>query len=220
MPESLIPITPGSGAKNARTFNRTIGVNSVEEQVGFLAEYSGGGSSGSPTTEEFETPPISYPTGAPGHLLEGLNLTRSTVLIRWIGIFQVGVASVAATDRLSVVSIFQVGSGFGTSAFGAPYDTADGSSMGWYWGFAPTPPLVEYGPEVATEAEFDCQYISAIGAQSPGMRAPLIGELDFEKVRGKSLRVWHRTGIAVRFDTQRAGATVIVAVRYTTWTGY
>jgi hypothetical protein len=201
MAESLIALTPGSGAKNARTFNRTIAANSVEEQAMFLAEQN-------MPTYEVAGAAVSTATAA-SHLLQIMAGASLNVYVRWIGIFQLAAATAAAIDELQLLRLTTAGTG-GTVVTPAPDDSSDAAAGA----AGMTLPTVK-GTEGTLISRVTGQFTQTVATQSGGMRAQLLAEWDFEKLRAKALRIpsGAANGIVVKNPTARAGATVIVVAR-------
>lgn len=198
MAESLIALTPGSGAKNARTFSRSILGNTVEEQAFFLAE---------PNMAAYEVAPaaVSAATAA-SHMLQIMAGGSLNVYIRGVYIYQLAAATAAAIDEFNIVRLTTAGTG-GTAVTPAPLDTSDAAAGAT----AMTLPTVK-GTEGTIVARFSVQWTQTIATQSGGYQAPLIGFVDFEKLRGKALRIplGAANGIAVKNITARASATAFV----------
>lgn len=201
MPESLIALTPGSGAKNARTFNRSIGGNSVEEAAMFLAEQN------MPTYEV--APAAASAATAASHLLQIMAGASLNVYVRWIGLYQLVVATAAAIDEYDIVRVTTAGTG-GAAVTPAPLDSGDAAAGA----AGMTLPTVK-GTEGTIVSRISVQFTQTIATQSGGMKAQLIGEWDFEKLRGKALRIpsGATNGIVVKVITARAGATIIPVAR-------
>jgi|GEM_PF-3526577 hypothetical protein len=198
MPESLIALTPGSGAKNARTFSRSILSNTVEEQAFFLAEPN-------MAAYEFDSAAISAATAA-SHMLQIMAGGSLNLYIRWIAIWQLGLATAAAIDEIDIFRLTTAGTG-GGGVVAAPIDTSDAAAGA----AGMTLPTVK-GTEGVLVHRFSIQWTQTIAAQSGGRESSLIGFVDFEKLRGKALRVplGATNGIAVKNVTARAAATAFV----------
>lgn len=120
MAESLIALTPGSGAKNTHTFNRTINSNSVEDQVVALGDPI------LPTYIINTTSSISTATSA-AHLLQIMAVASLNVYIRRFQMFLSGGAGSAAVPAIQLIRLTTAGSG-GTVYTPAPVDTSDSAS--------------------------------------------------------------------------------------------
>ena len=171
MAESIVQVTEGSG-KKLHTFNRTIGANSVEDEVvipgeNYLATYVVG-SSLNPSTAT-----------AASHLLQIMAGASLKVRIRRIEIWQSAVVTAAALLPILILRVTTAGTG-GTAATPALLDTTDGAS-GATAMFLPT----VKGTESTSIAAVWPYMIQTIGASMPF--AGPVAVLDFDGLRGKPL---------------------------------
>lgn len=116
MPAGIISLTEGSGAKKARTWQRTVGANTVEEQFFQLAE---------PPMATFIAlaQAISGAT-VDSHILQLMSGASVYLRVHRIFIEQSGNATTAATPTFAIRRLTTAGTG-GTSVTPAPFDTAD-----------------------------------------------------------------------------------------------
>lgn len=119
MAESIVQVTEGSG-KKLHTFNRTIGANSVEDEVivlgeQYLASYGAG------TQAQ-----VSVAT-ANSHLFQLMAGASLNVYVREIRVYQAAVATAAAINFLAIFRLTTAGTG-GTAITPQPHDTTDAAS--------------------------------------------------------------------------------------------
>jgi hypothetical protein len=207
MPESFIPLSAGSGTKNARTFSQSISATTVEEQAWWLAEHP-------VNTVEYTCPAIT-PVTAGLHVLEIITGAGDNFVWwpKWIGIFQLAAATAAAIDDYQLVWIRNAA--LGTQLTGAPYDTGDSLTMSPIVQVPPWTAVPAHSYETQVVARFTCQFTQTVATQSGGPKAALIGELDCDRLRSKLLRLPRsaNAGLAVKAVTGRAGASVIISAR-------
>lgn len=204
MPESFINLTEGSG-KKAHTFQRVIGVNTVEDTVAILGEQY---------LASYNVPTAAAGTSAAtaaSHLLQIMAGGSLNVYVRAIRIYQLAVATVAAIDAIEIVRLTTAGTG-GTAITPAPRDASDAASGAT----GMTLPTVK-GTEGTFVDRATGQWTQTIATQSGGRQAVLVAEFVWDDLRSKSLRIPAGTtnGIAVKNPTARAAATVIIAAYIT-----
>ena len=200
MAESFVNMTEGSG-KKAHTFQRTIGANTIEDEVVLIGEQY-------LATYECTTAAAgTATTTAASHLLQIMAGASLNVYVRRIQIFQLAVATAAAIDAIEVVRLSSAGTG-GTAVTPAPRDTTDSA----YSGAAMTLPTGK-GTETTFVDRATAQWTQTIATQTGGMFSSLVAEFDYNTLRSKSLRIPAGTanGIAIKNPTARAGATVIIS---------
>lgn len=198
MAESFIPLTGGSGYK-AHTFNRTIGANSVEDDViingeHYLASYHGG-----------NTAAISFATAA-SHLFQIMAGASLKVYVRRIRVYQMVGATAAAFAQVQVLRLTTAGTG-GTALTPNPRETTD-SASGHTFMTLPTAKGTE-GVEVDSGTFEAIQTVPVAGG---GYRGTLIFEGIYDDLRSKSLVIPAGTtnGIALKLVTALAAATGFV----------
>ena len=201
MAETFINVTEGSG-KKLHTFDRTIGANSVHDEVVLLGEpYL---TTYSVTTQSSGT---SAATGL-SHLLQVMAGASLNVYIRRIRVTQLAAATTAAQVALVVTRLTTAGTG-GTVVTPVAYDGNDSAAGAT----AMTLPTVKgtNGGTLWTEASYWYQTaptsVSGLG---------VLLDIDFSRPRSKSLRISAgvANGIAIQLQTAVAAATVIVAVEF------
>lgn len=200
MAEAFVNMSEGSG-KKAHTDSKTIGANSVHDEYvlmgePFLATYSVDTASAGTSSAT-----------ANSHLLQIMAGASLNVYVRRIQIFQLAVATAAAIDAIEIVRLSTAGTG-GTAVTPSPRDTTDSASGA----AGMTLPTVK-GTEGTFVDRCTVQWIQTVGTQSGGSLATLLADLDFDRLRGKALRIPAGTanGIAIKNPTARANATVIIS---------
>jgi hypothetical protein len=198
MAESIVNVTEGSG-KKLHTFNRTIGANSVEDEVTlngeqYLASY---------------TAVIGAPSStatANSHLAQIMAGASLKVRIRRIEVWQFALATTAAYMDTRIYRLTTAGTG-GTAATPAPLDTTDAASGATSQGL-PTAKGTE-GTNILAAPVYMVQTITA----SPAFPTPLV-VWDFDRPRSKPLIIAAGTtnGIAIKNITAIAAASVIVNI--------
>lgn len=203
MPESFVNVTEGSG-KKLHSFQRTIGANSVEDEVvqhgeQYLATY-------------IATPAAVSTAVAASHLCQIMAGASLNVYIRRIEIWQLVAATAAAIDEIDIFRLTTAGTG-GTVVTPLPLDDTDAASGATCM----TLPTVKGTEAAAPIYRKSVQFTQTVATQSGGSDATLLGVFDFDTLRGKALRIAAGTanGIAVKNITARAAATVFVVVRFT-----
>lgn len=201
MPESTVQVTEGAG-KKLHTFNRTIGTNSVEDEIvvqgepylaSYICNFSAGGAA------------ISLAT-ANSHVMQIMAGATLKVRIRRIEIWQHVMATTAVMAAFAIVRLSTAGTG-GTVQTVASMDAADP---------APGATCMSLPTVKGTETQF------AVFGTGPleqtigtGINQPQpLAVWDFDRLRSKSLIIAAGTanGIAVKNLAAYAAATVWVNV--------
>lgn len=203
MAESVVQVNSGTGPK-LHTFNRTIGANSVEDEVvvqgePYLAEYRA-------TTGATY---ISCAT-ADSHLVQIMAGATLNVYVRRIRIYQHAVATTAAFGTAQVHRLSTAGTG-GTVFAAQGLDTTD-AACGASIMTLPTAKGAEGGSLEQEEAIF----MQTMGASNGPVRA-LLYDFDFTRIRQKSIRIpaGLTNGICVKQRTAIAAATAAIVVEFT-----
>lgn len=198
MPESIVQVTEGSG-KKLHTFQKTIGANVVEDEVvvlgeAYLADYFVDAAAA-----------ISAAT-ANSHLMQIMAGATLNVYIRRIQIWQLGLAATAAIADMGVFRLTTAGTG-GTAITPARLDLTDAASGAT----AMTLPTVKGTEAVAPSWHGSAGFVQTVPTSGVN---PLLLDLDFSRLRQKSLRIAAGTanGIAVKNITAIAAATVFVHI--------
>jgi hypothetical protein len=197
MAESLVQVTEGSG-KKLHTNSRTIGANTVED------EYVLHGEPGLATYTATTVSTGTATTTALSHLFQIMAGASLNLYIRRIKITQLTMATTAAMSAIVLTRLTTAGTG-GTAVTPAALDSSDGAAGAT----AMTLPTVK-GTNGATLWDESVLFVQTIGASTTGI-GPVM-DIDFEKLRGKALRIPAGTtnGLAVQLQTGIAGATVII----------
>jgi hypothetical protein len=197
MPESLVQVTEGSG-KLLHTFQRTIGANTVEDEVlitgeNYLATYT---VEGAPAT-----------TTATSHLLQIMAGATLKVRVRRIEIHQLVAVTAAAIMSVSIVRLSTAGTG-GTAVTAMPLDPSD-AAAGATGMTLPTAKGTEAGANVIA---IGALYLTQTVAASAAIAQPLI--FDFDRPRSKPLIIaaGAANGICIKNTAAHAGATVGITV--------
>lgn len=204
MPESLVQVTEGSG-KKLHTISRTIGANTVEDEVIIVGEpflAAGSATNLGGTTVSAAT--------ANSHLIQLMAPAGLNVYVRRIRLYQIGLATTAAIAELAVFRLTTAGTG-GTALTPEPLDTTDTMTA-----TAMTLPSSK-GTEGARPIwHGTTQFIQTVGTGGAGPN-PLLADIEFDTLKLKSLRIPAGTanGIALKNITAVAGATCIVLVEFT-----
>ena len=196
MAEAFVNVTEGSG-KKLHTFNRTIGANSVEDEVvllgeNYLASYVANGAMSTAT--------------ANSHLMQIMAGASLKVRIRRIEITQQTLATTAAFGVISIYRLTTAGTG-GTALTPALLDPGDGASGATQMQL-PTVKGTE-GANVYTAAAY---FMQTAGASSI-MPVPMF-VADFDRPRSKPLIIAAGTtnGVAIKMETAIAAAVVRVDI--------
>jgi hypothetical protein len=197
MAESVVNVTEGAG-KKLHTFNRTIGVNSVEDEVvlfgeNYLASYT------------VDTGNVSTAT-ANSHILQIMAGASLKVRVRRIEVWQYALATAAALMDLRVYRLTTAGTG-GTAFAAAPLDTTD-AAAGAQPMLLPTVKGTE-GILIVTGRPYMMQTIGA----SNQLSQP-IAVWDFDRPRSKPLIIAAgvANGIAIKNVDAVAAGSIIVNV--------
>ncbi len=193
MAESLIALTEGSG-KNLHTFQRVIGVNTVEDQiVGLGEQYLAGYTVVSGV--------ISTATAAShlGQIMAGSSLKAR---IRRIELYQTGAATTATLMQVDVLRLTTAGTG-GTSLTPNPSDTTDAAagSTGM------TLPSAK-GTEGALLWRGAAYMMQTVAASSQLAEPILAIELDWNRSKPWVIAAGTTNGICIKNVTGVAGGTV------------
>lgn len=196
MAESTLSVTAGSGTK-LHTNQRTIGVNTVEQQVGlngeqYLATYT------------IPTASTSVAT-ANAHLLQIMAGASLPVYLRRIVIYQSVAVTTAAIATWELWRLSTAGTG-GTSVTPAPLDSTDSASGA----AAMTLPTAK-GTEGTKLWSGTVQLIQTVGTGGAGFNTLLV-DLDFDKLlRTKVPRIAAGTsnGLALKWVSASTGASAI-----------
>jgi hypothetical protein len=183
MAESYIQLPADSSGKKAHTFQRTIGSNTVEDEIliqgePYLATYW------------IDATTVSTAT-ANSHLLQIMAGASLRVYVRRITITQHVLATTAALSRIQIFRLSTAGTG-GTAITPAPSDPADAASGAT----AMTLPTVK-GTETTNVMTTTAMFLQALPATASGLQ---VLDLDFTRNRQKSLVIAAGTanGIAVK----------------------
>lgn len=200
MAESIVNVTEGSG-KKLHTYQRTIGANSVEDEVilhgeQYLATYNA------------RTAGVSMAT-VDSHLLQVMAGASLNLYVRRISVFQVVLATTAALAFFDLTRLTTAGTGGGALA-PSPFDTTDAASGAT----AMTLPSAK-GTEAAVIASAGAYFMQTVAATVPP-QATLLAEWDFDLLRGKALRIPAGTanGLVVKNRTAVAGAQVLIGLTF------
>lgn len=189
MAEAFVNVTEGSG-KKLHAFDRTIGANTVLDEVvvlgeQYLASYSARFSAISVATDN-------------DHILQIMAGASLKVRIRKIAIYQQALASAANELSFGVLRLTTAGTG-GTSVTPQPYDTADAASGA----AAMTLPSAK-----GTEASVSLlRFTMALYATEPAGRTSN-GWEQLPTQKPIIIPAGTSNGIALKITTGRAGATV------------
>jgi hypothetical protein len=200
--ESIVQVTEGSG-KKLHTYNRTIGANSVEDEVMLLGEQY-------LPTYTIVSGTTSLAT-ADSHLLQIMAGASLNVYIRSIKVYQFGAATTANILFTDVIRLSTAGTG-GTAGAAMSLDTTDSAAGSTNM----TLPTVK-GTETATVDREDAYVLQTASASLGVPRSSLIHEWDYSKdLRSKALRIPAGTanGIAVKSRVAIAAATCHIVVKF------
>jgi hypothetical protein len=198
MPESFMNFTEGSG-KKAHTFQRTIGANTVEDEVIIQGEQS------LATYSLVTTTPPAVATAA-SHLLQIMAGASLNVYVRRIRVWQFTAATAAAFASLQLFRLTTAGTG-GITVVTQAFDNADPAPGAT----GMTLPTVKGSESLNPVGIVVVQYVQTIPTGGPGYGA-LLGEFDFDLLRTKALKISAgvANGIAVKNIAATAGASVVV----------
>lgn len=195
MAESFVNVTEGAG-KKLHTNQRTIGANTVEDEVIVVGEQY-------LATYVMTHGPTSVATALshPSQLMAGASLK---LRVRRIRVWQQVAATTAALPIFELLRLSTAGTG-GTAVTPNPLEAADGACGAT----GMTLPTAK-GTEGARLAIASPYLIQTIGASTPFYQ-PVI-EWDFDRLRTKAIIVPAGTtnGLALKATTGTAGASVLV----------
>ena len=196
MPESLVQVTEGSG-KKLHTFQRTIGANSIEDEVtllgeNYLASYT-------------VVAAASAATGL-SHVCQIMAGATLKVRIRRVEVWQTAALTTGVITNFQLFRLTTAGTG-GGAVTPNPLDTTDAASGAT----AMTLPTAK-GVEGANIAAGYGYAIQTIGAAT--YTNPLLAAWDFDRPRSKPLIIpaGAANGIAVKNNAAYAGLTVVTMV--------
>lgn len=198
MAESIVQLNTGTGGPKLHTFNRTIGANSVEDEVVIAGEQY-------LATYRVATAQVSLAT-ANSHLLQIMAGASLNVYVRSIRIFQAAVVTAAAINAIALFRLTTAGTG-GTALTPQPLDSSDAASGA----AAMSLPTVK-GTEAATQLDFvECYWLQTMPTAVDF--APLRAVFSFDGPRSKALRIpaGATNGLAIKNLTANAAGTVIVS---------
>jgi len=196
MAESIVQVTEGTG-KKLHTFQRTIGANSVEDEVVLLGENYLAGYTVAPVAN------ISIAT-VNAHALQIMAGATLNVYIRRIEVYQSVLATAAGYMGLAVYRLSTAGTG-GTVYTPSKLDPADAASGAT----AMTLPTAK-GTEGVALWLGTFSLMQTHAASTP-QNQPL-AVIDFERPRSKALKIAAGTanGIALKLTVGNAGASINV----------
>jgi hypothetical protein len=198
MAESIVQVTEGAG-KKLHTFNRTIGANSVEDEVvlngePYLATYT------------ITTPAVSVATAA-AHALQIMAGASLKVRVRRIQMFQIAAATAAVIADFNVLRLTTAGTGGGVVT-ASPLDPTDAASGATCM----TLPTVKGTEGVALDA-YNPYLIQTVGA-STTMVSPAADRMyDLLRTKPIIIAAGAANGICVKVVAGYAAATV----RFVVW---
>ena len=190
MAESLIVV----GAKNAHTFNRTIGANSVEDEVIILGE---------PYLASYIVTGTASIATAASHVVQVMAGATLNVYVRRIIVTQLVAATTAAFLRWQLYRLTTAGTG-GTAITPGPLDSTDAPAGATGMSI----PTVK-GTESTLIIDRSCNAIQTISLGGPGQSTTLL-DIDFDRMHTKGYRIAAGTtnGIALKNVTAIAAGTV------------
>lgn len=197
MAESVISVTEGAG-KKLRTWNRTVGANSVEEEYVLLGE---------PGVSSYLTFTNGASTAvANTHLAQLMAGAGLNVRVRRIEVHQAAAATAAVLADIRVIRLTTAGSG-GTAMLRNPLNPA-ASAAGATAQSVPTAKGTE-GSHIAIARPY---LIQTIGASTPFTNPIVVW--DFDRLRAEPLIIaaGSTNGICVSNQAAYAGATVSIMV--------
>jgi hypothetical protein len=198
MAESIIQLNTGSGGPKAHTFNRTIGANSVEDEVVLLGENYLASYIAHPNAN------LSTATAA-SHIFQVMAGASLKVRIRRIEVYQSVLATTVSFIDLQLWRLSSAGTG-GTAVTPALLDTTDAAS-----GFTLMTLPTAKGTETTLVVAQVAILVQTLGT---GTFAAPIAIFDFDRLRSKPLTIaaGATNGIALKNGGGVAGASVSVNV--------
>lgn len=195
MAESLVNVTEGSG-KKLHTWSRTIGANTVEDEVmlngePYLATYT-------------ITPAAVSVATATDHILQIMAGASLNVYLRRLRIWQLAAATTGAITEIQLLRVTTAGTG-GTAVTPAALDGSDAAAGA----AGMTIPTVK-GTEGSRIGRWTHWYVQTIGAAGGN---PLLVDMNWDiGLRSKPPRIAAGTsnGLVVKNITATAAATVII----------
>jgi len=196
MPESLVQVTEGSG-KLLHTFQRTIGANTVEDEVLITGE---------PYLASYCMSMATNATTLNSHMIQVMAGATLKVRIRRIEIFQTAMATAVAIGVFYLMRVTTAGTG-GTAVGSAPFDTSDAASGAT----GMTLPTVKGAEGVVLHSP--TLYLMQTLAVSTPMPEPLY-VWDFDRTHGKPLIIpaGAVNGIVIKNTAAYAAAGLTVNV--------
>lgn len=198
MAESLVGVTPGTG-KNLHTFNRTIGGQSVEDEIVALGDQY-------LATWALTSQAIAIAT-VNDHVLQLMAGASLNVYVRRMLVHQVGLATATSVIGLQLLALSTAGTG-GTVRTPKSMDSTD--SIGLTGMTLPTVKGTEVGGEYWRGY---CQTVQTLAAAGPSKSVEMF-TVDFDALRMKPIRIPAGTanGLAVKILTASAGTTINVVL--------
>lgn len=201
MAESIVQVNSGTGPK-LHTFNKTIGANSVEDEVVILGEQY-------LASYTVTTGAVSTATSA-SHVLQIMAGASLKVRIRRIELFQLAAATAAAIGQFQILRLGTAGTG-GTAITPMQLESTD-AAAGATAMTLPTVKGTETGANVLHQA--NAYLFQTVGA-STQFTNPLY-VWDFDRLRMKPLIIpaGVANGICVKMGAAFAGATVMLVAYF------
>jgi hypothetical protein len=200
MAESLVQVTEGVG-KKLHTFARTIGANTVEDEVVLLGENYLAGYTVSHANAS------ALLTTANSHLLQIMAGASLKVRIRRIEMYQHGLATTASFTAMQLFRLTTAGTG-GTAFTPAPLDPGDAASGAT----AMTLPAVK-GTEAAAVAGGSAYLVQTAGASTAFPQPILVWDFDRPRTKPLIIAAGAANGIAVK----NIGAIANASVSFMVW---
>lgn len=200
MAESIIQVAPDSTGKKVHTFNRTIGANSVEDEVNLLGENY---------LASYTIPSNGFVSAATAnsHLLQVMAGASLKVRVRKIEIYQSAMATAAAIMQVQILRLTTAGTG-GTATGTAVLDPADAASGAT----SITLPGVKGAENAQPIWQGTAYLMQTIGASAPQVDPILT--IDFDRLRSKPfiIAAGITNGFCVKNLTAHAAATLAIMV--------
>lgn len=201
MAESLIALTEGSGAKNLHSFQRVVGINTVEDQVVLMGEPYLAGYIATPATSGARSTAT-----ASSHIFQIMAGASLKVRIRRILLYQAAAATAATLATVALQRLSTAGTGGGVETV-VPLDPSDAGAGATCM----TLPTVK--GTVGALVGFRTCYMMQTIAASAQLQAPLL-DWDFDRLHQKPLIIpaGAANGICLQWNTATAGASVLFEV--------